>query len=724
MEAKLQDQIAFYLTGRRAGSEMQKMDPACRPALFSRFNDLSSLRYDLPLIMNHEAEPEKAVLSLTRLVDEAVEALDENIDRDRVARHGYRLERELRRDLAANGTGDLASMWKVAAERLESEGDESVRDSANRLWKSFKASGDIVDTDRELPSRVVEHVWNTVNERKARAFRQRSERLLLKLRDILEAEFVGSAVGRAPDRLMAGVGTSFATTFDFTAMSRILVEAKPSFELSEGRRQRISMLIDVLECQRFYPLGADGPEPFAFTFDKCSDASEAYQDRHPDAVEVLKALAIAELEVNGDYREPVHDVLFNEFGANGLDQGDLAALPDYLVCANAGTLDAVETAQLVDLLAAGMPIKILFRTDDVLEPAKLADGHFAFGSRARQLVDTAIGLTDVFVVQTSASRVCRMLDHLVRGLSFGGPALFSVFSGVNGNTGDLPAYLVAAAAVESRVFPTMVYDPSSGSDYLSRLNIDDNPDHAKDWPVHVLKHENKDLQAGSEEIAFTLADFIAMDARFAGHFAILPESDRNESLIPVQEGLQIETKAIPEKVPYISLIDANGRLKRAIVDRRTILETRRCLTMWQNLQELSGALRPIFPVQGTELVAEAESAGTQAREISPEAKVTSANVSEPQLQLPVEAETESHGDEPYIESARCTTCNECTNLNNQMFAYNAEKQAYIADADAGTFRQLVEAAEGCQVSIIHPGKPRNPKEPGLEDLIKRAAEFN
>jgi hypothetical protein len=59
-----------------------------------------------------------------------------------------------------------------------------------------------------------------------------------------------------------------------------------------------------------------------------------------------------------------------------------------------------------------------------------------------------------------------------------------------------------------------------------------------------------------------------------------------------------------------------------------------------------------------------------------------------------------------------------------MFAYDDNKQAYIADPDAGTFRQLVEAAEGCQVSIIHPGKPRNPKEPGLEDLIKRAAEFN
>ena len=59
-----------------------------------------------------------------------------------------------------------------------------------------------------------------------------------------------------------------------------------------------------------------------------------------------------------------------------------------------------------------------------------------------------------------------------------------------------------------------------------------------------------------------------------------------------------------------------------------------------------------------------------------------------------------------------------------MFKYNDDKQAYIADINAGTYAQLVEAAESCQVAIIHPGKPRNPKEPGLDELMKRAEAFN
>ena len=80
--------------------------------------------------------------------------------------------------------------------------------------------------------------------------------------------------------------------------------------------------------------------------------------------------------------------------------------------------------------------------------------------------------------------------------------------------------------------------------------------------------------------------------------------------------------------------------------------------------------------------------------------------------------------EAYIESARCTSCNECTNLNKKMFAYNADKQAYVKDASAGTFQQLVIAAERCPVSIIHPGTPLNPKEKDLEKWVKRAARFN
>jgi pyruvate-ferredoxin/flavodoxin oxidoreductase len=94
---------------------------------------------------------------------------------------------------------------------------------------------------------------------------------------------------------------------------------------------------------------------------------------------------------------------------------------------------------------------------------------------------------------------------------------------------------------------------------------------------------------------------------------------------------------------------------------------------------------------------------------------------------PAVADEEDEDDfalEAYIDSLRCTACNECTNLNNKLFAYNDKKQAFIKDAKAGTFKQLVMAAERCPVTIIHPGTPLNAKEPDLDKWVKRAARFN
>ncbi len=91
---------------------------------------------------------------------------------------------------------------------------------------------------------------------------------------------------------------------------------------------------------------------------------------------------------------------------------------------------------------------------------------------------------------------------------------------------------------------------------------------------------------------------------------------------------------------------------------------------------------------------------------------------------PAVEEDEELGLEAYIETDRCTSCNECTNLNGKMFAYDDNKQAYIKDPKAGTFAQMVQAAEKCPAGIIHPGTPLNPKEKDLEKWVKRAAKFN
>ena len=81
-------------------------------------------------------------------------------------------------------------------------------------------------------------------------------------------------------------------------------------------------------------------------------------------------------------------------------------------------------------------------------------------------------------------------------------------------------------------------------------------------------------------------------------------------------------------------------------------------------------------------------------------------------------------DEPWIDTALCTSCNDCTAINPLIFVYDENKQARIGDPKAGTFAQIVQAAEKCPAHCIHPGKPLNPDEPNLDELTRRAEPYN
>ena len=64
------------------------------------------------------------------------------------------------------------------------------------------------------------------------------------------------------------------------------------------------------------------------------------------------------------------------------------------------------------------------------------------------------------------------------------------------------------------------------------------------------------------------------------------------------------------------------------------------------------------------------------------------------------------------------------NINSKIFAYDADKHAYIKDAKGGPYKDLVRAAEKCTAQVIHPGTPFDPKEKDADKLLKRAAKFN
>jgi hypothetical protein len=340
-------------------------------------------------------------------------------------------------------------------------------------------------------------------------------------------------------------------------------------------------------------------------------------------------------------------------------------------------------------------------------------------------------------LQTSASNLVQVKSAIMKGLSFAGPAVFSVYSGAQPGTG-LPPYLLAAAATESRAFPTFTYDPSAGPDWAARFSLEANPQSERDWPVQSFVYENDKHERVDCEVEFTLADFMACDPRYSRHFAKVPAADCNGNMLTVRDWLKRSASASTEDVPAVMMVDPSDVLQRVVVDAKAIEEARRCRSVWRSLQELGG----INNSHAERLLAREKAAWEEqkqreiealVREAKPGVSAGSDAPAAPQVESAAapapaaKAEApapEKAADEAYIETPRCTTCEECVRINDKMFAYDGNKQAYIADVNAGTYRQLVEAAEACQVSIIHPGKPRNAGEPGLDELVERAQAFS
>jgi len=374
MDAELQTQIAFRLSGRKPGADAgSEAGTDARPALLARYRDLAALRYDFPLVLLRDAGDKGYVQCLSGIVDNVVHGLVKDDHGDRLTRHLLRLEREIRVLLAAGARGSLSTLWDDAANRLMAQGDALLKDSLTRARRALKVEGELSDCDNAMPAGLLKRAWTLVQDRKTQNLSEALQRLTISLTNILQADAARSEAGRSASALKAAIGTGHAEVFDFAVLSRVLSKTATKDSLPASRRRRIEGLLSVLKTQRFLAVPEIGERHalhercYAFAFGSCADALAAYRERLPKAMELAKSIAVAELEVQGEYREDKHDPLFKDFGEGNLGQDELSHFPDYLICVSAGKLQAAETDRLMEMLSAGLPVKILVQTDDLLE---------------------------------------------------------------------------------------------------------------------------------------------------------------------------------------------------------------------------------------------------------------------------------------------------------------------------------------------------------------------
>jgi len=744
-DEKMINPTAFHLIGRAAGSglvDIKGLD--LQPALYAGFKDLHKLRHDFPVVLDHYDGAGGFVRSLCDIVNDVLrESAPSGIDGEFMRSQILNLEQEIRIIAAKVDSISLTRAWDKAIRKLRKRAANgslgALNECLEKVEEAFRIDGQLIDCDAAMPMAMVRQAWAIDQKAKTQTSRKRVDELILKLENILGAEIKKSEQTLMPENLKGSVGASFENAFDFDAMSEILTPASPRDALPDDRRQRIQSVLRVLQSQRFFKSEKWSDKkgrrvgPYSFLFRNAASALRAVRNRVPEMAELTKAISIAELEISNRYEATKHDSIFAAFDETSLLAEDMAQFPTYLVSLIEDGHDAAEKARILELLSSGIPVKILAQTDDILDGLAGSSGQLPFGGMGWQLASMAVALNNVFVLQSGGASLYKMRDRVWSGLTYSGPALFSVFSGGAGSASGVSPYLVSAAANESRAFPMFVYDPATGADWASRLSLGGNPQLENDWPVHPFIFEDENLQRLSEDITFTFIEFIVSDKRFSEFFARVPKEDWTDNMVPVGQYLESGLDEKSEAVPCVLMVDEDNMVHKLVVDDRLIRATKRCRDMWHSLQEMGGihnshALnllkneRERWQAEKEQELAELEDHPSSVpAPIASEEKATEAEPaasSEPD-NVPVVS-----SEDPFIETPRCTTCNECTDISSLMFAYNDEKQAYIADPSAGTYRQLVEAAENCQVSIIHPGMPKDMSEANLDELMERARVFN
>ena len=217
MDIKLQEHVAFHLTGKRVGVALEAPEGlGLRPALLAPYKDLTALRYDFPLVLAKTDAADGCVRSLSAVIDGLLqEVAPRGLDGERTRRHVLRLEREIRGLVAEGAKGPLSDLWETAGKLLTAKGGKELTASLARAQAALKVDGALIGCEPDMSARLLTHAWQIVQQTKTRAFKAEIERLIVKLTEVLRADFIRSDAGRSAEKLRASFGTAHADVFDF-----------------------------------------------------------------------------------------------------------------------------------------------------------------------------------------------------------------------------------------------------------------------------------------------------------------------------------------------------------------------------------------------------------------------------------------------------------------------------------------------------------------------------
>ena len=688
--------------------------------------------------------------------------------------------------IEANGVSNfenvLGNAIGLLKDKMQLRGsDEELFDTQfSELKSKINIEGALIPYSTDVTFKILEATLVRISKQGKQRLEKRIKKILAPLNDIIEVEIENNPESTDPQHLKSSIG--FADHYlDFEKLSSVIPESS-SEHISKERLKRINGVIEILKgyssashksATIIYDNGLINNDSIKDVFSNsnligapldevCSKALTAYRNYILEFIELVKALRIGELEIRNKYVEEVHEDFFNSFDWNYFSPEEMSYFPRVILIASSNDLASSQLGEFSGLLRSNFPIKVMALQKIWTNEDEVSTDPLSF----------AISHRNTFVFQSSPLNPESLFNSFEQSLTSISPSYCNIEISETGN--DIESLIELWTSVESRYFPQFIYNGKTGTAWGSRFDISENPMVQSDWPVYeyrIKDFDGKDLRL---EIPFTSADFLSINETSKREFRIVEPEFWNDELIHLSDYLKLDEDELLRKIPYIWMTDAKNTVMKAAVSWKIVMKSTERLEYWHYLQDMGGAnnyhVQKALKLQEEKIRKETDEEIANLKEehlsmleqvkkesteqamdhltsalldldtdavINPVKKEPLPQVDKPEVEsdpepsksadekaVAIEAEEEIISEEPWIETPLCTNCNECTDINNRMFNYNANKLAFIADPTAGTYAQLVEAAEKCPVSIIHPGKPLNPKEPDLEELMERAKKFN
>ncbi len=779
----------WHLTGEGAAWDAEPCQAsALRPALMSALEDPRGRWLNYPLLFQEGRAPEPLAAALARELDAFGDAGEGGaILREHLWRLCHAVESLVLGEKEASASAQLSRLLPRAFEvflgglDLSAAAEGKVRDVLRRLAASLPASSRVLPLGRDAALAAYATLARDTVAARRREFAARVSRLLHRVEDLLRTPAARAAELRSPEAIARQLGAPGSAWLDPRVLSGRLPErgVRP---MPAARRARMldacETLRSFLEAHSAWPCvlfvardgGLQGLPPGCVWLTHADPvrAAAGVFDGHAEAWgRVLRAARIAELEVAGRFEGAVHGPVLAPFGGPFFSRDEMALLPRVAVVAQAqewieGGLDALSA-----LLRSGRPVQVL-ALEPVLGRAPRPSWE-ALASCDPGLGYLAVAHREAFVLSTGLDDVEGLVQGLGRLVAATCPAVAVVFEPRQAT--PLAQWRELSAAHRGRAAVYFLYDPQAGESWAERFALERNPEIERPWPTGSIPYSEADGSERVLEEAFTFAHAVALDPEFRPHFRVIPVEAWSERQVPLAEYLDAPREVRRNRVPYIWVLDGEGRLARAVVSRALAWATLDRGRAWKVFQELAGtdnayAKRAAERARAETLAqAELERRALEerhARELAQVRERAAEEAAERLLQalwsteLPPASATPAPGVAPvapvevppaaaqappaepaagaeaieeillavpYIDSALCTSCDDCIHINARMFRYNENKQATIADPTAGTFEELVRAAEKCPARCIHPGAPR-PDDPTVTpELIERAKKF-